>query len=115
MSSCSYKQDVPLCEHPLTDITIAGQAVEPLPETFHTLLQTIADVMMHLPACSAVQQIAVRCWCLKFLQSDHQFLHESHVFSNISQILSKSDEETEETNGDGHQVCINNGDDADYE
>ena len=37
--------------------------------------------------------MAVRCWCLKFWPSDHVFLHKSHVFSNISQILSKSDEE----------------------
>jgi len=36
--------------------------------------------------------MAVRCWCLKFQASDHLFLHKSHVFSNISKILSKSDE-----------------------
>ena len=36
--------------------------------------------------------MAVRCWCLKFKPSDHMFLHKSHVFSNISKILSKSDE-----------------------
>ena len=39
-----------------------------------------------------VQQMAVRCWCLKFQLSDHMFLHKSHVFSNISKILSRSDE-----------------------
>ena len=36
--------------------------------------------------------MAVRCWCLKFRSNDHVFLHKSHVFSNISKILSKSDE-----------------------
>ena len=36
--------------------------------------------------------MAVRCWCLNFLPGDHIFLHKSHVFSNISKILSKSDE-----------------------
>ena len=41
--------------------------------------------------------MAVRCWCLKFLSADHVFLHKSHVFSNISKILSKSEEEWEET------------------
>ena len=51
-----------LCEHPLSDITIAGSAVDPLPEVFHALLQTIADVMMYLPWGSALQQMAVRCW-----------------------------------------------------
>lgn len=94
-------EDVPLCDHPLSDITIAGSAVDPLPEVFHTLLQTIADAMMFLPWGSALQQMAVRCWCLKFQSSDHQFLHECHVFSNISRILSKSEEEREE-NGTEH-------------
>ena len=37
--------------------------------------------------------MAVRCWCLKFRPSDHVFLHKCHVFSNISAILSKSEEE----------------------
>ncbi|KAL5012682.1 hypothetical protein ScPMuIL_011233 [Solemya velum] len=90
------QEDTPLCDHPLTDISIAGKAVHPLCLTFHTLLQTIADVMMHLPAGSSLQQMAVRCWCLKFQQIDHQFLHESHVFSNISYILSKTEEEAED-------------------
>ncbi|XP_069130438.1 LOW QUALITY PROTEIN: E3 ubiquitin-protein ligase MYCBP2-like [Argopecten irradians] len=90
-------EEAPLCEHPLADIRIAGSAVDPLPEVFHTLLQTIADVMMHLPWGSSVQLMAVRCFCLKFQQADHQFLHECHVFSNISRILSKSDEEKEES------------------
>lgn len=36
--------------------------------------------------------MAVRCFCLEFRPSDHVFLHKSHVFSNISKILSKSDE-----------------------
>ena len=39
-----------------------------------------------------LQQMAVRCWCLKFRSNDHVFLHKSHVFSNISKNLSKSDE-----------------------
>src|SRR6218665_2046028 len=81
-----------LCEHPLSDITIAGEAVGPLIQAFHAFLQTISDVMMYLPAGSSLQQMAVRCWCLKFQLSDHVFLHRSHVFSNISKILSKSEE-----------------------
>jgi len=47
--------------------------------------------------------MAVHCFCLNFRPSDHQFLHESHVFSNISRILSKSEEESEET-ADSAQV-----------
>lgn len=46
-----------------------------------------------LPMGSALQMMAMRCWCLKFRQSDHLFLHRSHVFSNISKILSRSEEE----------------------
>ncbi|XP_035827428.1 E3 ubiquitin-protein ligase MYCBP2 isoform X3 [Aplysia californica] len=89
-------EDVPMCDHPMSDIVIAGKAAAQLPETFHTLLQTISDLMMLLPMGSALQQMAVRCYCLQFMQSDHQFLHESHVFSNLSRILSKSEEEPEE-------------------
>ncbi|CAI9731993.1 E3 ubiquitin-protein ligase MYCBP2-like [Octopus vulgaris] len=92
------QEDVPLCDHPLADVAIAGAAVHPLPVTFHTLLQTVADVMMHLPLGTSLQQMAVRCYCLRFTQADHQFLHESHVFSNISRILVKSDDEDTEDN-----------------
>ena len=101
---CFICQDTPLCEHPLSDITIAGRSVDPLPHAFHMLLQTIADVTMLLPLGSAIQQMAIRCFCLKFRQSDHQFLHESHVFSNISQILSQSDELMEQGNGEVPKV-----------
>ncbi|KAF7271207.1 hypothetical protein GWI33_015889 [Rhynchophorus ferrugineus] len=81
-----------VCEHPLSDITIAGDAVHPLPATFHSLLQTIANIMILLPMGSALQQIAVRCWGLKFAPTDHGFLHRSQVFNNISKILSRSEE-----------------------
>lgn len=85
-------QDLNVCEHPLSDITIAGDAVHPLPSTFHALLQTIADLMVLLPMGSPLQQMAVRCWGLRFTQADHTFLHRSQVFSNISKILSRSEE-----------------------
>ncbi|KAL4230611.1 E3 ubiquitin-protein ligase mycbp2 [Mactra antiquata] len=98
------QEELPLCEHPMADITIAGKAVDPLPETFHNFLQSIADVTMSLPIGSVIQQMALRCFCMKFQQTDHQFLHESHVFSNISQILSKSDELAEQANGDLQQA-----------
>ena len=44
-----------ICEHPLSDITIAGQAVRPLQDTFHMFLQSVSDVMMYLPPGSALQ------------------------------------------------------------
>ena len=83
---------VGLCEHPTSDIYIAGSAIQPLPETFHYLLQTVSDLMLLLPVGSALQQIAIRCWGIKFKSTDHQFLHKSHVFSTISRILSRSDD-----------------------
>ncbi|KAK7079389.1 hypothetical protein SK128_007794, partial [Halocaridina rubra] len=79
-------------EHPLSDVTLAGDAVHPLPQTFHQLLQTVADLMMLLPPGSPLQMMAVRCWGLRFTPADHDFLHQSHVFSNISKILSRSEE-----------------------
>ncbi|XP_023712844.2 E3 ubiquitin-protein ligase MYCBP2 [Cryptotermes secundus] len=92
-----------VCEHPLSDISIAGEAVHPLPSTFHTLLQTIADLMLLLPMGSALQQMAIRCWGLRFTQSDHMFLHRSHVFSNISKILSRSEEEQDDVSMSMHE------------
>ncbi|XP_014287849.1 E3 ubiquitin-protein ligase MYCBP2 isoform X3 [Halyomorpha halys] len=85
-----------VCEHPLNDMGLAGEAIHPLPSTFHSLLQSIADLMLLLPMGSALQQMAVRCWGINFTQSDHSFLHRSHVFSNISKILSRSEEEQDE-------------------
>lgn len=40
---------VDVCEHPLSDLVIAGEAVNPLPTVFHTLLQTVADLMLLPP------------------------------------------------------------------
>lgn len=73
------EQELNVCEHPLSDIVIAGEAVHPLPATFHALLQTIADLMVLLPIGSSLQQMAVRCWGLRFTQQDHTFLHRSQV------------------------------------
>lgn len=36
-------------EHPLSDLVIAGESVNPLPTVFHNLLQTIADLMLLPP------------------------------------------------------------------
>ncbi|KAF7242031.1 E3 ubiquitin-protein ligase MYCBP2, partial [Varanus komodoensis] len=90
--STEQERDTRVCEHPLSDIVIAGEAAHPLPHTFHRLLQTISDLMMSLPSGSSLQQMALRCWSLKFKQSDHQFLHQSNVFHHINNILSKSDD-----------------------
>ncbi|KAH0817635.1 hypothetical protein GEV33_005156 [Tenebrio molitor] len=103
------EQDLNVCEHPLSDITIAGDAVHPLPSTFHALLQTIADLMVLLPMGSSLQQMAVRCWGLRFASTDHSFLHRSQVFSNISKILSRSEEMEDCTVSmhESHQSVLN--------
>ena len=52
-----------ICEHPLSDVAIAGQAVRPLQDTFHMFLQSVSDVMMYLPPGSALQ--VCECdWCV---------------------------------------------------
>ena len=51
------------------------------------------------PMGSAVQQVAMQCWCLTFQPQDHSFLIQSNVFANISKALSGVDgaEESEGT------------------
>lgn len=83
-------------EHPITFTQMSGKVAQVLSQSLHQFLQTIADVTLLLPAGSALQRIAIQCFGIKFRQADHQFLHRSHVFSNISKILSKSDEQNED-------------------
>ncbi|XP_050423071.1 E3 ubiquitin-protein ligase MYCBP2 isoform X2 [Adelges cooleyi] len=82
----------PRCRHPLSDLYLAGEAVHPLPKVFYTFLQTVSDLMLYLPSGSALQMMAIRCWDIHFTTADHMFLHRSKVFSNISKILSHSEE-----------------------
>jgi len=65
----------PRCRHPLSDLYMAGESVNPLPRVFYGLLQTVSDLMLHLPAGSALQMMAVRCWDIDFTAADHVFLH----------------------------------------
>lgn len=46
---------------------------------------------------SAVQRMAMQCWCLHFQSQDHSFLLQSNMFSNISKALSG----TEDAEGGG--------------
>lgn len=72
------ERDLGVCEHPLSDIVIAGEAAHPLPHTFHRLLQTISDLMMSLPSGSSLQQMALRYrfWMIEqlFLSPYQHFL-----------------------------------------
>lgn len=90
-------------DHPLSDITFAGDAAIPLWRAFHQFLQTVADLMFLLPPSCALQTMAVRCWGLKFSQVDHGFLHRSQFFNNISKILSRSEEESDEISVSLHE------------
>lgn len=83
-------------EHPITFTQMSGKVAQVLSQSLHLFLQTIADITLLLPAGTALQRIAIQCFGIKFRQADHQFLHRSHVFSNISKILSKSDEQNED-------------------
>ncbi|KAJ8027887.1 E3 ubiquitin-protein ligase MYCBP2 [Holothuria leucospilota] len=81
-----------ILEHPLEDILVMEEAVSLLPVAFHDFLQTVSNLMLVLPHGGALQKMALQCWSMKFRTTDHMFLHQSHVFSNINRILSKSDE-----------------------
>lgn len=80
-------------DHPITGTKLSGHMSLVVSRSLHAFLQTVADLTLLLPAGSPVQQIAVQCFGMQFRQSDHQFLHRSHVFGNISKILSRSDEQ----------------------
>lgn len=79
-------------EHPMTSIKMCDKISSLLTQSFHAFLQSVADLTLLLPSGSALQQLAIQCFGIKFHQNDHHFLHQSHVFGNISKILSRSDE-----------------------
>ena len=53
---------------------------------------TCCNVLIQLPMGSAVQQMAMKCWCLQFQPEDQSFLIQSNVFANISTVLSNVEE-----------------------
>lgn len=65
----------PRCRHPLSDLYLAGESVNPLPQVFYGFLQTVSDLMLYLPPGSALQMMAVRYWDIHFTAADHMFLH----------------------------------------
>lgn len=83
-------------EHPLSSVRWCGKISLLLTQSFHAYLQSVADLTLLLPPGSALQQLAIQCFGIKFRQNDHHFLHQSHVFGNISKILSRSDEMREQ-------------------
>lgn len=87
-------------EHPMTSIKMCDKISSMLIQSFHSFLQSVADLTLLLPSGSALQQLAIQCFGIKFYQTDHHFLHQSHVFGNISKILSRSDELREQQTDD---------------
>lgn len=86
------KFDEQALEHPMTSIKMCDKISSMLTQSLHAYLQSVADLTLLLPSGSAIQQLAIQCFGIKFHQTDHHFLHQSHVFGNISKILSRSDE-----------------------
>lgn len=84
------------CEHPVSTINVDERIESLLSRNLHLLLQSIADITLSLRPGSSLQRLAIQCFGIKFRTNDHQFLHNSHVFNNISKILSKSEELNEE-------------------
>ena len=95
----SHKEREEGFEHPMSDLSLIGGAEQVLQSSLHTLLQTISDLMRLLPLGSALQQAAITCFSLKFWPTDHPFLHQSHLFSTISKILSRGDGDLEDHGG----------------
>lgn len=79
-------------EHPLASVKMCDKLTTLLTHSFHTFLQSVADLTLLLPSGSSLQRLAIQCFGIRFYPSDHHFLHQSHVFGNISKILSRSDE-----------------------
>jgi E3 ubiquitin-protein ligase MYCBP2 len=69
------KRDNLVGEHPTSDVGLAGEGLTPLLHSFHGLLQTVSDLMQLLPMGTPLLSMAVRCWDIRFKQTDHAFLH----------------------------------------
>jgi hypothetical protein len=83
-STSSSKDNDCGLEHPVTEFSLSETNI--LSESLHMFLQSISDITIKLN--SASQTLAIQCFGLKFKNSDNSFLHNCHVFSNISKILS---------------------------
>ncbi|XP_026474963.1 E3 ubiquitin-protein ligase highwire-like [Ctenocephalides felis] len=101
------RQESSPCSHPVSDLShFAGEQCALLAGAFHSLLRGVAALTLSLPPGSPLQTQAIRCWAVRFTASDHAFLHRSHVFGNISKILSRSEEEASEDAV--NSLCENN-------
>ena len=82
--------------NPVKDVMSAGEEVTNcLRKSFHEFLASVSDLMLLLPQGSPLQTMAISSFYLDFDSVDHSFLHSCHVFSNISKILSRSEDDGE--------------------
>ena len=71
----STNRDNLVGQHPTSDVGLAGEGLAPLLQSFHGLLQTVSNLMQLLPMGTPLLAMAVRCWDIRFKQTDHAFLH----------------------------------------
>jgi E3 ubiquitin-protein ligase MYCBP2 len=71
----STNKDNLVGQHPTSDVSLAGEGLSPLLQSFHALLQTVSNLMQLLPMGTPLLAMAVRCWDIRFKQTDHAFLH----------------------------------------
>ena len=62
-------------QHQTLDVGLAAEGLAPLLQSFHGLLQTVSNLMQLLPMGTPLLAMAVRCWDIRFKQTDHAFLH----------------------------------------
>merc|ERR1719223_1074305 len=82
--------------HPLADVMCGRTLMQTARTAFHELLMTVMLFMKRLPIDSPVIPIAIRCWSIDFQAQDRSFFHRSHIFSVISKILGKFNDEPEQ-------------------
>ena len=78
-----------LFDHPSEDISIAGEAIQPLPSIFHGLLQTVSDLMLLLPVSNAIVVTLIamfmQFWLSVFVVSQRKlYIHKSYFSCQVS-------------------------------
>lgn len=79
----------PMSAHPLEGILGSEGLKVEVRKALFDLLLAVKVFMTSLPADSNLQRIALRCWSMKFQAEDHAFLHRSHIFSVVSNLVAE--------------------------
>jgi E3 ubiquitin-protein ligase MYCBP2 len=70
----STNKDNLVGQHPTSDVSLAGEGLLPLLQSFQGLIQTVSNLMQLLPMGTPLLAMAVHCWDIRFKQTDHAFL-----------------------------------------